>query len=279
MMRTRAELDHLGLCSPEPADLASFYTRALGMAGRQEGDDFILAAKDRKLIISQGEAGTLRFAAYRVPDHAALEALKLRVTSQDWTWRDAASPFLAEGSISVRDPDGNLFLFGLGRPVEAVADDPVANRCARLQHVVFGSRNAARLATFFDEVLGFIPTDEVLDEAGQVRTTFLRSSDEHHSLAVFQTSQDRLDHCCYEAGSWDLIRDWADHMAGEHIPLKWGPGRHGPGNNLFFFVHDSDGNWVEISAELEVVKPDRPVGAWPHEERTLNRWGIGLLRS
>jgi hypothetical protein len=68
-------------------------------------------------------------------------------------------------------------------------------------------------------------------------------------------------------------------MAGERIPLKWGPGRHGPGNNLFFFIHDTDGNWVEISAELEVVKPDRAVGAWPHEERTLNRWGIGLLRS
>ena len=279
MMRTRAELDHLGLCSPNPASLASFYARALGMVSRQEGEDLILAAKDRRLVISSGAAGTLRFAAYRLPDVAALEALKQRVASQEWTWRGAASPFLAEGSISVRDPDGNLFLFGLGRPGDAVAEGPVANRCARLQHVVFGSRNAARLAAFFDQVLGFIPTDEVFDEEGNVRTTFLRSSDEHHSLAVFQTSQDRLDHCCYEAGTWDLIRDWADHMAGEHIPLKWGPGRHGPGNNLFFFVHDSDGNWVEISAELEVVKPDRPVGAWPHEERTLNRWGIGLLRS
>jgi catechol 2,3-dioxygenase len=36
---------------------------------------------------------------------------------------------------------------------------------------------------------------------------------------------------------------------------------------------------VEISAELERVTPDRPVGAWLHEERTLNSWGRGVLRS
>jgi hypothetical protein len=63
------------------------------------------------------------------------------------------------------------------------------------------------------------------------------------------------------------------------VPVKWGPGRHGPGNNLFLFVHDPDGNWVELSAEIEVVAPDRPLGFWPHEERTLNSWGSAPLRS
>ncbi|WP_375392801.1 VOC family protein, partial [uncultured Sphingomonas sp.] len=107
----------------------------------------------------------------------------------------------------------------------------------------------------------------------------LRCSHEHHSLAMFQTAEARLDHHCLEAGDWGLIRDWGDHFAGEHIPLKWGPGRHGPGNNLFMFIHDLDGNWIELSAELEQVAPDRAVGDWLHEERTLNSWGAGLLRS
>lgn len=78
---------------------------------------------------------------------------------------------------------------------------------------------------------------------------------------------------------WNQIRDWCDHMARNHIPVQWRPGRHGPGNNLFMFVHDTDGNWVEISSELEVVSDERPVGRWPHEKRTLNSWGRGLLRS
>jgi hypothetical protein len=61
--------------------------------------------------------------------------------------------------------------------------------------------------------------------------------------------------------------------------VKWGPGRHGPGNNLFLFINDPDDNWVEISAELEIVNETRPVWNRPHEERTLNKWGQAFLRS
>ena len=68
-------------------------------------------------------------------------------------------------------------------------------------------------------------------------------------------------------------------MASLHIPIKWGPGRHGPGNNLFFMVNDPDGNWVELSAELELITPERQPGLWPHTERSLNLWGPGRLRS
>ncbi len=273
-----AELDHLGLNSPDPARLAAFYSRAMGMESRPFEDTLVAQALDRRLIIGEGRAGTLRHAAFRLADEAARTALIDRLAGKNWPSAPVNSPFLSE-AIGLDDPDGNRLIFGLAKTAAAPHFEGVANRPARLQHVVYGSRDAHRLASFHEQVLGFVPTDQVHDEHGGVRTTFLRSNHEHHSIAVFQTSQDRLDHCCYEAGNWDLIRDWADHMAEQRIPLKWGPGRHGPGNNLFIFVHDCDGNWVEISAELETVGPDRPLGTWPHEERTLNSWGIGLLRS
>ena len=44
------------------------------------------------------------------------------------------------------------------------------------------------------------------------------------------------------------------------IPVKWGPGQRGPGNNLFLFHHDSDGNWREIPAGLAQSGEDRPAG-------------------
>jgi catechol-2,3-dioxygenase len=87
-----------------------------------------------------------------------------------------------------------------------------------------------------------------------------------------------VDHHSYEAGEWDTIRDWCDHFASHGVQVFWGPGRHGPGNNLFIFIEDPDGNWIEVSAELEVIH-DRPVKNWPHAERTLNLWGRGVLRS
>ena len=87
-----------------------------------------------------------------------------------------------------------------------------------------------------------------------------------------------MDHHSYEAGDWNYIKGWCDHFASNNIKLLWGPGRHGPGNNLFVFIEDVDGNWIEISAELETVH-GRPVKNWPQEEKTLNLWGNAIMRS
>ena len=114
--------------------------------------------------------------------------------------------------------------------------------------------------------------------SGEVATIFTRSNHEHHTLACFRSDRVGVDHHSYEAGDWNAIRDWCDHLATQDIQLMWGPGRHGPGNNLFIFIVDPDGNWIEISAELEIIH-DRPVKEWPHAERTLNLWGKAILRS
>jgi catechol 2,3-dioxygenase len=183
--------------------------------------------------------------------------------------------FFRPGAIAIRDPDQNELHFGLA----AEDHEPLATGLvARLQHVVVASRNAQRLSEFFQHVLGFTLSDNVVTETGEIKTAFLRCGREHHSFAVFQASSDRFDHHCYEAGDWSLIRDWGDHFSALNVKVEWGPGRHGPGNNLFMFVHDRDGNWLEISAELEVVAHDRAVGTWPESERTLNLWGKGHLR-
>ena len=86
---------------------------------------------------------------------------------------------------------------------------------------------------------------------GHITTFCVRSTHEHHSVGMFLKNEAGLDHHSYEAGEWDTIRDWADSLASLHIPIVWGPGRHGPGNNLFIFIKDLDGNMIEISAEME----------------------------
>ncbi len=65
----------------------------------------------------------------------------------------------------------------------------------------------------------------------------------------------------FEAGTWEWIKNWCDHFSEQNIQLIWGPGRHGPGNNLFAFIEDLDGN------------------KWPHEPKTLNLWGNAIMRS
>ncbi len=60
------------------------------------------------------------------------------------------------------------------------------------------------------------------------------------------------------------------------MPLIWGPGRHGPGNNLFVMFDDPEGNHVELSAEMERFYDDRAEyrpRTWAVGPRTVNLWG------
>lgn len=272
-----ATLHHLTLGTPDPAGLGDFYARALGYDVSARDGLVVARAAERHLGFTRGDGSTLAGAGYALPDADELDRLRRRIAAAGWSAEEGATAFFSD-AVTLRDPDGTRLSFGI--PHDEFASGATGGAlAARLQHVVVASRDPARTVRFFTEVLGFTLSDDVVDGDGGVRTSFLRCSHEHHSFAVFKAAEDRLDHHCYETTDWNMIRDWSDHMAREHIALEWGPGRHGPGNNLFVFIHDPDGNWVELSAELEIVAHDRAAGRWPHEERTLNSWGKGKLRS
>ena len=275
----KASLFELGVRSQDPAQLAEFYGAAMGYRFSDSDGWLVGTARDRRLSIAQGASRTLAYAAYAVPDAAELDALSRRLNGAGVDYATIDMAGFEKGALSFSDPDGNQFRFGVVSADATSLEQGGEDLAARLQHVVFASTDVERMLGFFTNVVGFMLSDRVLDDDGSMRTFFVRCSHEHHSLAVFAAGENRLDHHCYEAVEWNLIRDWADRLAKQRIPLKWGPGRHGPGHNLFLFIHDVDGNWVEISAELEHVEADRPAGVWPHEEYTLNTWGVGLLRS
>lgn len=273
----RGRLHHLEIGSPDPGRLAAFYGDVFGVPAVPFRTGYLCRGPDRCLLVTEGAANTLKSAGYLVESETVLAALARRLVQANVPVEQDETGLLGPGAIAVHDPSGNRIVYGLD-PAPApvgLADAPPA----RLQHLVVGSRDAEAMARFYTTVVGLRESDRVLDGEGGLRTVFLRSDDEHHSFAVFQTDGDRFDHHCYELPDWNAIRDWGDRLAARRIPVKWGPGRHGPGNNLFLFFHDPDGNWVEVSAELQIVKPDHEVGVWAHEERTLNSWGQAFLRS
>lgn len=282
--RLRCALFELAVATPRPDVLSAFYEAALGLHFSRNGDDWLGIGRGRRLLLTEGAAKTLVRATYAVEEAATLEAISARAAAADIPFVLEPISGLCGDALSMRDPDGNRITFGMldtvaGSGNSAATATGAAALPARLQHVVFASRDIEAMLEFYRDILGFGLSDRVVDDNGVLKTVFLRCGEDHHSLAIFAASKNWLDHWCLEAGEWGLIRDWADHFSRLDIPLQWGPGRHGPGNNLFLFIHDTDGNWVEISAELEKVSQDRPVGVWPHAERTLNAWGMGKLRA
>ena len=149
----------------------------------------------------------------------------------------------------------------------------------RIQHVVFQTTQLDGIVDFYADKVGFVISDRVVGDNGKLAVCFLRTDDEHHSRAFFAGSQNEDDHFCFETSCWNDIRDWGDRFARAHIPIFFGPGRHGPGNNLFFMVNDIDGNRLEFSAEIETVSQDHTPGVWPNTEYTLNSWGKSWMRT
>jgi catechol 2,3-dioxygenase len=272
-----AYLHHLELESGDPAALAEFYGRAMDMAVERKGSGFICRGPGRQMLFKQGRANRLSYASFACRDADALEMLRAHVQKQGVAFIASPSQLFDQRAFAVQDPEGNRMVFGL-------ADEPLIPIRQRgpihapLQHVTVTSTNMAAIEDFYVNKLGFAVSDRVRNDQGAVTTCFLRCNHEHHTVAIFLKSEAGLDHHSYEAGEWNTIKDWADHLGGMRIPIVWGPGRHGPGNNLFIFIKDTDGNMIEISAELEIVH-DRPVKEWKHEPYTLNMWGPAIMRS
>lgn len=272
-----ARLDHLCLRSPDPKRLAGFFARGFGMSAAAMPDGgWRCHAPQREMLITAGGLNSAAFFAFAFKDEDALARYRQSLVGRSVKLGPNPSPQYGATAFSTLDPDGNVAVFGVRAPDAGSANEKLP---ARLQHVVFRTSSLDEMVEFYERQLGFVVSDRVQDEAGVLRACFLRTDQEHHSLGVFRSPETRLDHHCYETRDWGSIRDWADHVATRRIPLVWGVGRHGPGNNLFFMVKDPDDNLVEISAELEVCAADRPEGLWPHEQRTLNLWGEAIMRS
>jgi catechol 2,3-dioxygenase-like lactoylglutathione lyase family enzyme len=267
-------LHHMQLGTPNPEALARFYADALDMVARPLDDaDWICEGPQRRLLFTPGEAKALGYAAFACRDAEGLAAMRARVMGKGVAIEPSPSPLFGPEAFAVRDSDGHLVAFGL-----ATGDAPRRGLRGPLQHLTLATRDPKAIETFYVDVLGFLPSDYVATAEGVINTIFTRSNHEHHTLACFRQDRVGIDHHSYEAGDWAEMKSWCDRMGELHIPIMWGPGRHGPWNNLFIFIEDPDKNWIEISAELEVVH-DRPVATWPHEPRTLNLWGRAIMRA
>ena len=269
-------LHHLEIQSSNPERLANFYSNIMDMKiDKLSSDKFICDGPSRKIIITKGENKTLSYAGMVCRNENNLNEFREFLNQNELKLKDHNSGFYKSGSFSVEDPDKNKICFGVLKDKNSTVLDGIH---APLQHLTFASEDVVSFQNFYENKLGFQVTDRVTKNNGELATCFTTSNHEHHTIACFKSSKKGMDHHSYEAGDWNFIKNWCDHFASNNIKLMWGPGRHGPGNNLFVFIEDIDGNWIEISAELETVH-GRPVKNWPQEERTLNLWGNAIMRS
>jgi len=89
------------------------------------------------------------------------------------------------------------------------------------------SKNWEEMSRFYIDPLGMKVSDWIKDCA-----VFMRCAPEYHSLVFMRAQQNKVNHCMYEVGSYEVLMRAAEIMRERGVPIVHGPGRHGPGRAL-----------------------------------------------
>jgi catechol-2,3-dioxygenase len=142
----------------------------------------------------------------------------------------------------------------------------------RLGHVSFAAPDCGEMQRFLLEVLDF----RVTDTLGE-RVAWLRGDHEHHGVALVNAgTSSTLHHYAFQLENWGAIQRYCDGLAFLGKRLAWGPGRHGPGRNLYTYLPDPDNTIVEGYADLLEVWDENtyePIDWSDRGDSALNLWG------
>ncbi|MDE1009330.1 MAG: VOC family protein [Paraburkholderia fungorum] len=271
----KATMSHLSLRTPDIAALEGFYVDSMGLAVQERIDGNCVrlgwGRGHHAIELVHGDTGMDHF-AFEVHGDNGLQDLRRRLDRAQVPFLEVSPPGNHPKALQVLDPDGNRVLFH-GR-VDRSGEGAVGIRPDRIQHLVLSSRNSARLRAFYLDVVGFRLSDRLEGDG----FCWARSDHYHHSLGIAQRSNvSGLDHFSFDIADWEQFKRWCDHLARRACPVLWGPGRHGPGNNLSIMFRDPHGYLIELSAEMELYWDDITVQqprTWEASTRSTSLWGV-----
>ena len=300
-------LAHIGLWTSDSTAQARFYRQVLGLDLRATSEGTLDSNSDIEgvnLFFGLGEEHHCiglyndtrpmpthaRKPIQRIPLHhitfevdtaAELAALaaRLRLASIDITLGANDGYPDAGDTLWLNDPDGNHISIAVATgdlPTymphisPAQAAQRAAPRPYGLQHVALYTLHLESMVDFYTEALGFDISDWLLRER-----VWLRCNNNHHTVLFIQ-GKPGIEHVGFGIPNRTELFRWADYLSQQGVPLLWGPGRHGAGNDLFIRFADADGLHIELSTEMiqyydrNVTTPPR---LWHTRTTALNLWG------
>jgi 2,3-dihydroxy-p-cumate/2,3-dihydroxybenzoate 3,4-dioxygenase len=267
------KLRSIELALPEAAKAMAFLTDiwGLALAETRAGTSYLRGSSGLAYLVSLEERETpfVRSTTF-ICTEPELQQLSGRVLDAGWASRPTESTDPGGGhGLLVELPEGELFRFLAGttdQPAIVGKDLPV-----QLTHVVLNSQDAEASATAAERVLGFRVSDRT---NGMV---FVRCNDSHHSTAFARAGFSSLNHIAFEMRDLDAVMRGIGRLRDHGLTPAWGPGRHGPGANVFAYFIAPFGAVVEFSTAVEKVPPDYRVGApedWTWPSGRIDQWGM-----
>jgi 2,3-dihydroxy-p-cumate/2,3-dihydroxybenzoate 3,4-dioxygenase len=251
------------------APAADFLVGAWGLvpAGTVGATRFFRGTGDHPYILSLTKAAAPAVAALTFsgpPDE--IEALRRRAGNPQSITFDV--PGGGEG-FEVRGPEAQTYRFIVETNIPGKLKDP--DKPIQLTHAVINSTDVEASERFAVEKLGF----KVSDRTGHMR--FLRCNRKHHAVAYAHAPFASLNHIAFEMQDLDAVMRGIARLRDAGFEPVWGPGRHGPGNNVFGYFIAPYGGVIEYTAEVGEVGDDYKVGGpddWKWPPGRMDHWGM-----
>lgn len=268
--------------------IASHYEEWLGMARTDDGDGqvaYLTTGTDHHTVrIEKGEANGRAGVGFEI--HGSLDEAAERLEKAGVACERRSDPEPGiRSALVVTEPDTEVPIT-LYEAQEPAGLSPVVGgvRPTKLGHIASYLPDLAIGHDFYLGVLGFGWSDTLGDFF-----SFLRCNADHHAVNLLESrAKTGLFHVAYEVRDLVHLRDALDHLASGGHRMVWGPGRHGPGHNIFTYHRDPDGNLIELFTELDRIA-DQATGLfeprpwheeWPQypkfwvpEPDVANSWG------
>ena len=207
-------------------------------------------------------------------DAATVDALHVQVKAHGLTTIDPPAKLKqphGEYGFGFRDPEGRniAIVCGVDDHADAAADQPDWPR--KLSHVNINAGDSDATLACYRDALGFTLTDTTR------RLRFLSCNADHHSMVLGFTGGPTINHVAFEMPDLELVMRGVGRMRDNGRGLEWGPGRHGPGNNVFCYFLGPEDMPIELTAEMQQIDASHRAKTpeqWKWPPGRLDHWGV-----
>ena len=242
-------IGHATLETPDLDRQIDYFTDVVGLvpAERQNGRAF-LATKlgDLAVVLEKGNEAKCARISFQAAAATDFDHLRrgLEAEGVRCDMRSDPCPGIPR-ALTFADPKGTIVeVFTTATPFPrkpAAGVGPI-----KLGHLAFSVAEPKAFADFYGRVLGFRVSDWIEDWF-----VFLRCGPDHHTINFVQGKTTRMHHIAFELKDWPQVQNACDFLGGRNIPIIWGPGRHGPGHNIFTYHRNPDDQIIELFTELD----------------------------
>ena len=263
------------LAVPQAREAAEFLETLWGLTpvGTRSGTQYFRGTGDHPYIlaITAAEAPSVRAIEFS-GSPGEIEETQARVRRSGATLEETAELDAPGGgkAFVVQGPEAQTFRF-VAETSAAAALPANRDKPIQITHAVVNAIDVAASERFAVDVLGFRVSDRTR------AMTFVRCNRKHHAIAYAHADVSSLNHLAFEMNDADAVMRGIGRMRDAGYDAVWGPGRHGPGNNVFAYFVAPYGGVIEYTAEVSEVADDYKVGGpddWKWPPGRVDQWGI-----